>query len=83
MEEIILNIKDFNAIGDGSTDNTQAFQNAINTIKITKTAKATIYVPEGIYKVKYIGVASGKCGFTTLSQYLYFGIDRVNPIDTL
>lgn len=59
MEEIILNIKDFNAIGDGSTDNTQAFQNAINTIKITKTAKATIYVPEGIYKVKYIELRAG------------------------
>ena len=28
------------------------------------------------------GVSSGKCGFTTLSQYLYFSINRVYSIDT-
>ena len=45
----VVSVKDFGAVDDGDvagngTDNTTAFQNAINTGK-------TVYVPKGIYKI--------------------------------
>lgn len=38
----VINIRDFGAVGDGVTDDTEAFQNAI-------LARKRVYVPEGIY----------------------------------
>jgi len=43
-----LNIKDYGAIGDGSTDDTTAIQNAINALS---SNGGVIYFPAGTYKV--------------------------------
>lgn len=40
----IISVKDFGAVGDGVTDDTAAFQSAINTGK-------SVFVPEGIYLI--------------------------------
>lgn len=44
----VRNVKDFGAIGDGTTDDTSAFQAAINSIP---SIGGSIYVPAGRYKV--------------------------------
>ncbi|MBI2479235.1 MAG: hypothetical protein HYV60_11560 [Planctomycetia bacterium] len=40
-------VKDFGAVGDGKTDDTQAFQRAIE-----ESAGKTVFVPQGIYVIK-------------------------------
>jgi hypothetical protein len=45
----VLNIKDYGAVGDGSTDDTTAIQNALNAS--TLAAPRTIYIPTGTYKI--------------------------------
>ncbi len=42
----ILNVKDFGAIGDGSTNDSAAFQSAINA---ASTTGGSLYVPKGTY----------------------------------
>ena len=42
---LVLNIKDFGAIGDGRTDDTQAFEKLLQSIK----RNATVQLPMGIY----------------------------------
>ena len=44
----IISVKDFGATGDGTTDDTTAFQNAIN---FAATTTQNLYVPEGTYKI--------------------------------
>jgi hypothetical protein len=46
--DIIINLKEFGAIGDGTTDDTQAIQNAIYEANRTNRA---LYIPNGIYRV--------------------------------
>ena len=41
-----VSVKDFGAVGDGTTDDTVAIQNAV-----TDSAYKTLYFPEGIYKI--------------------------------
>jgi hypothetical protein len=43
----IFNVKDFGAVGDGTTDNQAAFQAAINAA--LAAGGGTIYIPKGIY----------------------------------
>lgn len=45
---IYSNVKDFGAVGDGSTDDWQAIQNCIDTVKQTG---GTVYLPAGKYRV--------------------------------
>ena len=63
-----VSVKDFGAVGDGNistgagTDNTAAFQAAINN----SGANAAIYVPPGIYKLaSQVTIPSGKTIFGT------------------
>lgn len=44
----IINVKDFGATGDGTTDDTAAIQDAINSVELSG---GTIYLPKGIYKI--------------------------------
>ncbi len=45
-----FSVKDFNAAGDGKTDDTQAFQNALDAMG--KAGGGTVFVPEGHYALK-------------------------------
>ena len=47
-DTIYLNVKDFGAKGDGTTDDTQAFQNALNSLNV-KYPK--LYIPKGHYLI--------------------------------
>lgn len=52
--EYIINVKDFGARGDGSTDDTTAIQNAINVATRNGSGLspcATVYFPRGVYNV--------------------------------
>jgi hypothetical protein len=51
-----LIVTDFGAIGDGATDDTQAFQNALDSATISKTK---IYIPAGNYKISSSLVVPG------------------------
>lgn len=62
-----INVKDYGAVGDGSTDDTSAIQSAIsylNSNRIGSTAlgggaMGTLYFPRGRYKVTGITVSNG------------------------
>lgn len=45
-----VNVMDFGAVGDGSTDDTSAIQAAINHI-LTSTTQKSLYIPTGVYKL--------------------------------
>lgn len=45
-----LCVKDFGAVGDNSTDDTAAFQNALDSATLTTTGNK-VYVPAGNYKI--------------------------------
>lgn len=46
-ETSVLNVRDYGAVGDGSTDDTQAIQDAIDAA----TEGETVYLPAGVYSV--------------------------------
>lgn len=41
-----VNVKDFGAVGDGETDDTEAIQEAVNSV-----GRGTVYVPKGTYVI--------------------------------
>jgi hypothetical protein len=45
-----VSVKDFGAVGDGTTDDTVAIQNALNYVS-TSTYRKALYVPAGLYKL--------------------------------
>lgn len=47
ISNTVVNVKDFGAVGDGVTDDKNAFQAALNTI----TTKGTLYIPAGTYVI--------------------------------
>lgn len=49
IESAPINVLDFGAIGDGITDDTAAFQNAINTI--AQQNGGVIVIPSGVYNI--------------------------------
>lgn len=48
IENAVINVKDYGAIGSGAVDDSSAIQAAINAA----TAYSTVYLPEGIYKLE-------------------------------
>ncbi|MEM7552772.1 MAG: glycosyl hydrolase family 28-related protein [Cyanobacteria bacterium P01_A01_bin.84] len=48
-KNLILSIKDFGALGDGISDDTQSIQATINAVN--QLGGGIVYIPEGIYKV--------------------------------
>lgn len=51
----LLNVKDYEAVGDGKTDDTAAIQEAIS-----KASEGdTVFIPEGAYLVRTLGLKSG------------------------
>ena len=44
----LISVKDFGALGDGSSDDTTFIQNAVNSISATG---GTIYFPQGVYRI--------------------------------
>jgi hypothetical protein len=49
---LVINVRDFGATGDGTTDDTAAIQAAINAAKVAATNRgAVVYLPPGAYLV--------------------------------
>jgi hypothetical protein len=55
--EMILNVKDFQAVGDGKTDDTAAFASALS--KSAENGSGTLLIPSGTYVVAELKVGSG------------------------
>ena len=79
-----VSIKDFGAVGDGSTDTTAAFTNAVNAVNAA--GGGTVWVPAGNYLFKYISTSPSiqlytnthilfEQGATLLNQAVYGGIN--------
>lgn len=51
----VVSVKDFGAVGDGDTDDTAAFTNAITSV-LTSTDKSTLYIPKGVFKVSSLNI---------------------------
>lgn len=50
--ELVVSVKDFGAIGDGSVDDTAAIQKAINRVR--DAGGGTVFFPNGTYKVSIL-----------------------------
>lgn len=57
LEDISINVKDFGAVGDGITDDTNAIQNAIASVG--GSGGGVVYVPSGTYKVSSLLLWTG------------------------
>ncbi len=70
-EDVIIytcDVLDYGAVGDGTTDDTSAFQNAINAV--AKQGGGTVYVPAGSYKIN---------GTLTVKRSVYLVGEWYNP----
>jgi hypothetical protein len=63
----IVSVKDFGAVGNGTTDDTAAIQAAINTLTVGTTG-GTIYFPKGTYLVSGITITSPAGTNNTLGE---------------
>src|SRR5690625_5126596 len=52
LADIAVNVKNFGALGNGSTDDTQAIQEAINYL--TSEGGGTLFFPKGVYIVDFV-----------------------------
>lgn len=48
---VVFNVKDYGAVGDGLTDDTEAIQSTINAASSVVGKGRTVYFPSGLYKV--------------------------------
>jgi hypothetical protein len=62
----IVSVKDFGAIGNGTTDDTSAFQAAMNYA--TSNTNVSIYIPSGYYKI------TNSITVSTSTEYLFVDI---------
>lgn len=51
----LINVKEYKAVGDGKTDDTKAIQTSISRAEVGDT----VFIPEGKYLVKALGLKSG------------------------
>ncbi|GGJ49585.1 right-handed parallel beta-helix repeat-containing protein [Virgibacillus salexigens] len=49
LDSLNVNVKDFGAVGDGTTDDTESFQRALNLSKTNKSVN--VRVPAGVYRM--------------------------------
>lgn len=54
----LIQVTDYGAVGDNSTDNTTAFSDAV-TAAASSTGSATVWVPPGVYRHTGISLAAG------------------------
>ncbi len=58
-----LNVRDCGAVGDGSTDDTAAFSQALDTVG--KAGGGIVFVPTGNYRIQgHLSVPDSACDFT-------------------
>jgi hypothetical protein len=62
-----ISVMDFGAVGDGTTDDTTAIQNAINTATIGTNGQ-TIYFPKGTYLVSGLTITSSSGNNNTTGE---------------
>src|ERR1700730_4745186 len=55
--DLVLNVKDFQATGNGNKDDTSAFAEALN--KLAENGGGTLLIPSGTYVVADLHVGSG------------------------
>ena len=81
VDNLFVNVMDFGAKGNGTTDDTQAIQDAINAAE-TSSDTNTVYIPNGTYLVSQIKLKSNVKimgnGFNTILK----SIDN-NPNDSV
>jgi hypothetical protein len=77
---IQINVKDYGAKGDGTTDDTAAFQSAVN-----EAAGKILFIPSGTYKISVPVIATGInytriCGFNATLIFNYdTGDNSIKP----
>ena len=85
----VFNVKDFGAVGDGSTDDSSAFQNAVDTA-VAQSIGGCVYIPAGRYRLnsrivktsislpKSLSIIGDGQGVSVLSTYSSDGVFQIN-----
>jgi hypothetical protein len=63
---LVLNVKDYGAVGNGTTDDTSAIRAALTAYKASSSAAGTIHLPRGTYRISS-QIDLGGCNNLTLS----------------
>lgn len=80
LEHIEINVKDFGAKGDDSTDDTQSFIDAINK---AKTTTKHIKIPSGIYQIQGVNIPSNFTITLEKDATIKLRSGYLNPIFTI
>ncbi len=67
----VFNVKDFGAIGDGQTDDTQAIQEAINAVDEPGRKSGLLFFPHGAYRANTLMIPTSIHGLTIFGSGRY------------
>ncbi len=56
---LVYNVKDYSAVGDGSTDDTAHITSALTAAAASGSTTAVVYFPDGVYMVSQLSIPTG------------------------
>ncbi len=84
VSNLVVNVKDFGALGDGSTDDTTAWTNAVNAANALDAtlSPATLRIPDGTYRLNTASLPTVHCNVFGPGAILKCFDDTQSPLIT-